>query len=159
MIPLISKEEVLERLWSNTTTNDKGCRLWHGNKINGYGQISIKDKMFYVHRLSAWIYHGLDLENKRELALHKDDLCISKNCWAPDHLYKGDHCDNTHDRAKKGDSNFFGAHNWEKTHCPQGHEFTEENTYLQKGTKVCRICKAKRVKEFRERNRKLRTKV
>jgi hypothetical protein len=34
-----------------------------------------------------------------------------------------------------------GAHNSAKTHCPYGHEYTEENTYLTtKGSRVCRIC-------------------
>jgi hypothetical protein len=28
-----------------------------------------------------------------------------------------------------------------KTHCPQGHEYTPENTYLQpKGSRACRVC-------------------
>jgi hypothetical protein len=30
-----------------------------------------------------------------------------------------------------------------KTHCPQGHEYTEVNTYVTtKGSKVCRVCNA-----------------
>ena len=29
-----------------------------------------------------------------------------------------------------------------RTHCPQGHEYTPANTYLWHGSKVCRACKA-----------------
>lgn len=28
-----------------------------------------------------------------------------------------------------------------QTHCKRGHEFTEENTYVYKGTRSCRICR------------------
>jgi len=35
-----------------------------------------------------------------------------------------------------------GAHERAKTHCPKGHEYTAENTFIQKkGSRVCRTCK------------------
>ena len=40
-----------------------------------------------------------------------------------------------------------------KTHCPRGHEYTEENTYVQpKGGRVCKICKAAQQLEFKKNN-------
>lgn len=37
--------------------------------------------------------------------------------------------------------------NSKKTHCPKGHEYTEENTYLTKqGWRQCKTCKANRGK-------------
>lgn len=33
-----------------------------------------------------------------------------------------------------------GPHNRDKTHCPQGHAYTPENIYWQRGRRVCRTC-------------------
>lgn len=35
-----------------------------------------------------------------------------------------------------------GAHNKVKTHCPQGHEYTESNTRVYNGSRSCRRCAA-----------------
>lgn len=151
-----SPKSIEERLWEHTKTNENGCRLWVGNKICGYGQISYKNKMLYTHRLSAHIYLGLNLEDRRQLVLHKDDICRNRNCWNPEHLYIGDYSDNTRDRSKTEIPNFFGIHNEPKMHCPKGHEFTLENTYLQKETKICKICRLDNIHKFRERQRAFR---
>src|ERR1700743_34148 len=36
----------------------------------------------------------------------------------------------------------------ERTHCSKGHEFTLENTYLYKGTKICKECRKQYAKDF-----------
>ncbi len=42
-----------------------------------------------------------------------------------------------------------GAANREKTHCPQGHEYTDDNTYvLPGGSRECRVCKRDRIERF-----------
>jgi hypothetical protein len=38
----------------------------------------------------------------------------------------------------RGESPF--AQNKRKTHCPRGHEYSHDNTYLYKGTRSCRQC-------------------
>lgn len=41
-----------------------------------------------------------------------------------------------------------------KTHCPNGHEYTPDNTYLEKlGHRKCRLCVLARVSAYRERQR------
>ena len=41
-----------------------------------------------------------------------------------------------------------------KTHCPQGHEYTPENTYLNhKGYPWCRICARERSRDLYDRQR------
>ena len=35
-----------------------------------------------------------------------------------------------------------------KTHCPRQHAYTPENTYMQRGARVCRTCKRARAREF-----------
>ena len=56
-------------------------------------------------------------------------------------------------RELRGDD--FGKPHWvPKTHCPSGHEFTPENTYLNpKGYKECKHCRKARVQEWTERQK------
>lgn len=69
-------------------------------------------------------------------------------------LAYGTHAENMYDKAQHGTD-----HNVAKTHCPQGHEYSKENTYVyvypKDGTtrRTCRICRDKRVKEFYARKR------
>lgn len=41
-----------------------------------------------------------------------------------------------------------------KSHCKNGHEFTEENTYHANGRRHCRTCRLQRVNNYTDRNRK-----
>jgi hypothetical protein len=45
-----------------------------------------------------------------------------------------------------------GAQQKAKTHCPRGHAYTEENTYIHPstGSKMCRICKRASNKRHRQ---------
>lgn len=44
-----------------------------------------------------------------------------------------------HGRPESGDVPI-GPRNTDKTHCPQGHEYTPENTYTTGGTRHCKAC-------------------
>lgn len=46
------------------------------------------------------------------------------------------------DRTRNG-----GNHNALKTHCPQGHPYTPDNTYMSGGSRKCRTCVIRRVVE------------
>ena len=98
-ISLFDKESVLKRLWESTIQNERGCRLWTGAISNGFGVVRLKrfGPKFYVHRLSAYIYHGLNIDNRQEQANHRDELCENRNCWAPEHLKIGSHLSNIQD--------------------------------------------------------------
>lgn len=53
-----------------------------------------------------------------------------------------------HGRPVQGDE--LDTPNGEKTHCPQGHEYTDDNVYLRKdGSRVCAACSASRARENR----------
>jgi hypothetical protein len=47
------------------------------------------------------------------------------------------------------------AHNRGKTHCPHGHEYSFENTYINSGRRHCRICMAERGRRWLEKKRAL----
>lgn len=141
----MTKEGVLEKLKSRTIIQEvTECWLWQGAlHPRGYGKIRIESKDFCVHRLSAWIYHDLDLSNRNEQANH---FCSNQMCWNPQHIYVGNQKENIGDAINLGKHN--SCHETQKTHCPKGHEYTPENTYIQGTSRSCKICRATSNKEW-----------
>jgi hypothetical protein len=93
------KDRLLERKSINLET---GCWEWAGYvQANGYGQISYLGKLTYVHRVSACVFLGFDL-NSDLFVLHK---CDNRLCFNPDHLFIGTQSDNIQDAVSKGKSN------------------------------------------------------
>lgn len=78
--------------------NDRGCWLWTLSKTRGgYGQVWVGAKRYSIHRVSAKIWLGFNLKS-HFLILHK---CDNRNCFNPEHLFIGDHNDNTEDMMRK----------------------------------------------------------
>lgn len=75
--------------------------------------------------------------------------CPNKNCWNPNHLYEGTHRDNVLDSVAIGTHNFVQPERI-TTHCPQGHEYTPENTAINSnsGKKYCKQCNRIRAKQY-----------
>ena len=67
-----------------------------------------------------------------------DHLCGNKMCVNPDHLEAVTQRENL-----LRSPNTLNSKNAAKTHCKDGHEFTEENTYISptNGQRVCRTCR------------------
>jgi len=133
----MTKDEIIEKLWSKTIIDPKtNCQLWKGSIYwNGYGQI-------YIHGISQAVHivaYKLLIGKPKNLVLHNDKLCNHKNCWNPEHLYDGTQSDNMIDRHQK-----WTHYNSDKTHCPQNHEFTNDNTGYYRGTRYCKTCKKER---------------
>ena len=111
--------DFLRRIHVDSNTQ---CWEWRGSKLDsGYGQIFVIGKgNKRVHRVSAHLFLGFDLDSA-EFVCHK---CDNKICCNPDHLFIGDNSINQLDAVAKG------RHSKTKnTHCPSGHEYTQENTY------------------------------
>lgn len=124
------------------------CWKWTRYRIlpGGYGQIRFQNKCYLVHVLSAYLCLGYELGSELDVC-HK---CDNPPCFNPLHLFIGDRYDNMRDASRKGRmrNGFSGI-----THCSQGHEFNQENTYIRPdGTgRVCKICQDSRKKEYRKR--------
>jgi HNH endonuclease len=61
----------------------KGCWLWMGVCVNGYGQISISSKRYFMHRAS-WAHYNGDGYLDDDLIVHH--TCERRACCNPDHL-------------------------------------------------------------------------
>src|SRR6266404_8451060 len=134
---------IKSRLLANRDITIDGCWLWTGCKQkDGYGIINYEGKSTLVHRLAAFIFLGLELDSKL-CALHRLN-CRNRDCFNPEHLYIGTHDNNMKDLAVL------------KTHCPGGHEYTPDNTYVGKhNDKNCKICHNLRNLANYYRNKKL----
>jgi len=111
------------------TISDTDCWEWTGHKYrNGYGKINKKKfGQWRVHRITYTLLVG---EIPAGLVL--DHLCRVRHCANPAHLEPVTDREN----LNRGFATI--------TTCPQGHEYTPENTYLKPatGTRECRRCRA-----------------
>ncbi len=107
--------------------------LWvGGNNGRGYGQFWDGTRRVYAHRFSYEQEHG-----PIPLGLELDHLCRVTLCIEPSHLEPVTHAENIRRGAVTGCVTF----QRNKTHCPQGHEYNEANTYRPpNGDRVCRKC-------------------
>lgn len=129
----LTKLNVVKRLEKYKSVNSNGCWIFTGAERNKYGTLKFEGRMYKVNRLTAFAYLGFDLSSPL-LVLHKN-ICLSKFCFNPEHLYIGTQSDNSNDSV------IMKTHrNTKKTHCPKGHEYNEENTYYNLGTRLCKTC-------------------
>ena len=114
----------------------KGCHTHQG-----YVQVGMFGKSKRVHRLVLEAFVGPCPEGM--VACHYDD---NKENNRLENLRWDTERENMWDRTRNGND-----HNANKTHCPQGHEYTEENIYRRSnGYRQCRACNKVYRKRYRE---------
>jgi len=125
-------QRVLTRLWAGVAIDpDTDCWIWQRAKSwDGYGFMKIHSKMRRVHRVAYELLVGLIPE---ELTL--DHLCRRTLCCNPAHLEPV----TTRENIMRGTAP--SARHAAKSHCDLGHPLNNENTYLWRGWRQCRICK------------------
>lgn len=114
---------------------ESGCWEWVGCKNHrGYGLFFADGKLRIVHRV---IYERAKGAIPDGFAI--DHLCRKRDCVNPDHLEAVSHKENNSRSSSPS------AENEKKTHCKNGHEFTESNTYRYPGAnkRRCVTCHAK----------------
>lgn len=140
------KEKTLKRFWDKVNKNgtigkhrpDLGpCWLWtaciKGGSCGGYGSFNLKGKTTNAHRLAYELLIG-----PIPKGLYCDHLCRVRHCVNPYHLELKTHIENILSPGSLIFQN--GKHEKIKTHCPQGHEYTKENTRIFRGSRYCKEC-------------------
>lgn len=119
---------------------NSGCWLWTaGVGIGGYGRLWCGAGLTrYAHRFSYELAFGPVPSGM--FVCHR---CDTPACVNPDHLFLGTHRDNMRDMQQKGRV----QNAWTRgtlrrpERCPEGHEFTPENTYVRRnGARKCKAC-------------------
>lgn len=108
------------------------CHVFRGSKDgDGYGHVRFLGGRVKVHRY-IWEKENGPIPDDLEI----DHQCRVTGCCNTDHLRAVTHKVNTTE-------NIVGA-NWQKnlakTHCPQGHPYSDENTYINGTNRQCRKC-------------------
>mgnify|MGYP001572096839 CR=1 FL=1 len=115
------------------------CWEWTGRRNQrGYGLYEFerqnKRTRWKAHRLSFFIHFG-PIPDWADV-MH---ACDNEPCSNPFHLGLGTTADNNQDMARKG--RVRNQHSG-VTHCKRSHEFTAENTTIDKyGRRYCRACR------------------
>lgn len=138
IVKLDREQSIEERFWSKVNKNGPipdyaphlgPCWIWTKGLADGYGAFSIDNVQHKAHVLSyTWI--------KGEIpeGWERDHLCRVRACVNPDHLEAVTHRVNVARGVSPHGRNII------KTHCPQGHEYSTENTYRYNGGRYCREC-------------------
>jgi|ERR1035437_2549752 hypothetical protein len=130
-----------EQILSKIKESENGCLIWTACKHKkGYGFIQWKGKLRQAHRVVYELFNG---ELIKGLVI--DHLCRTHDCVNPKHLEQVT-CKVNINRGLTG--------NWQrvKTHCPKGHEYTQDNIYVHpdKGGRECQKCRRIREKARRD---------
>ena len=141
-----------ERFWAKVDKRGPDeCWEWTAAKDpNGYGRFRVGRGMSTAlsHRLAWQLTHG------EKPSLHVCHHCDNPSCVNPAHLFLGTNADNLADMRAKGRGKTPMAEiNRAKTHCPQGHEYTPENTYRDTKGRQCKRCRRDRGVTWNRKNK------
>lgn len=146
----------IERFMSHLIKLDNGCWEWDTVTKTGYGGPfgagGRGGKNYRPHRWSYEYFRGPIPEGMTiDHVCHNPDMCTGgtscthRRCVNPDHMDVVTTQVNT--ARGHGPKRGIAASNAKraaKTHCPQGHEKTPDNTRVYNGSMHCMICKRER---------------
>lgn len=135
----------LSRMYGKTIPSGEGCLVWQGATTSeGYPRHQVPGlKATLAHRIAYELAYGAIPDE-----LTVDHICFTPACINAEHL-----------RLLTLSENAKNQRSALRTHCVNGHEFTEENTYIRtakrEGRRQCRQCNRDAVKRYQERKRSL----
>jgi hypothetical protein len=106
-----------------------GCWHWIGARDKkGYGRFRVGRRMHPAHRVAHELLRG-----PIPAGMTIDHTCRNTGCVNPLHF----DIVTLRDNVRRGSNSL-------KKVCPQGHEYTEENTLKRRGKRECRRCERDR---------------
>jgi hypothetical protein len=126
--------EDVQRYWSKVDVRGKDeCWPWLAGRMRGYGAFWFWDRNVLAHHF-AWYLETGD-EHREHPRLHLHHKCDNSLCQNATHLEKLA----PYQHMLLGDN--ICAVQARQTHCKNGHEFNEENTYVWRSERHCRACR------------------
>lgn len=136
------KRLAVDRFLEKVLYLDNGCHEWTAYVgVNGYGRFYLEGKGALAHR---WSYEHFIGPIPTGLVI--DHLCRNTKCVNPKHLEPVTASEN----VRRGLGPAAAADRMLRvTHCPQGHPYTDANTYRDSRGRACWTCKrANRKKHY-----------
>lgn len=127
-----------EKIRARIVQSGDGCWEWKGAKSSGYGYVRWEGRAARVHRVAYECARGAIPDG-----LVLDHLCRNRACCNPDHLEPVTNETNLSRNA------------WSlKAYCPQGHEYSLENTGVTKGSgwRYCKACNRRKASRYYHEN-------
>ena len=143
-------ETTIKRFWEKVGPHDDPnmCWLWMAASVESnhgglrYGEFRVDDRMVAAHRLSYERHYHVIIPKGMTIDHVRARGCTSTLCVNPYHLEMVTMRVN----VLRGDGP--SAIHAKVTHCPYGHPYSEENTYVSsKGHRQCNICRRYRAKK------------
>ncbi len=127
-----------DRFFDMTELDSNGCWLWKGCiSKSGYSQFRVSDNGHKGHTVYGHVYSYEHFYCPIPIGYKLHHTCGIKRCVNPLHLQAMTHREHMHI-----DPNSTARKMLAKTHCPQGHPYSEANTYRRpsRGHRECRTC-------------------
>lgn len=127
-------QTTFERFWTKVYFTER-CWLWKSTlNSTGYGLFSVGEDG-QNRQVLAHIFSCDNLVGKLPAGFEHDHTCQTVNCVNPDCIDFVTHSENQRRMSLR------------ITHCPYGHPYTNENTYITRlGGKSCKECSRIRVR-------------
>lgn len=90
-------DDLKQSLLRRRIIDPNGCWLWTGNPSDKYGTVMIDAEAFPVHRVSAALFNGFNIDSPL-LIRH---TCDVTRCFNPQHLIPGTVADNSRDMVER----------------------------------------------------------